>query len=214
MSYQMLFLDFSMLGYHPEDCVVLDCSVAVVNRDKMISNSPYSCMDAFRGVKRFKLDVASQKALGFVAHESGIKFWQSQSKEMIDRVVKPSKKDISVSDFTSQIIDYVSAQGKIDAWWSWNSMDDASILWRLFRTVNKEAIVREYLPRHRARDVATYIDGKFGLENPKLDIVPIDDVEYWEKVYVKTDSALEVMANIMRMQAILRAELDLEMVKR
>jgi hypothetical protein len=207
MSYQMLFLDFSMLGYHPEDCVVLDCSVSVVSREKMISSTPYSCMDAFGSVKRFKLEVASQKRLGFVSHESGIKFWQSQPKEMIDRVVKPSKKDLSVVDFTTQFIDFVASNGKIDTWWSWNNMDDASILWRLFRSANKEQIIREYLPRHRARDVATFIDGKFGLDNPKLDIVPIDDVEYWEKVYVKTDSSMEVMANIMRMQAIIRAEM-------
>jgi hypothetical protein len=93
-------------------------------------------------------------------------------------------------------------------------MDDAAILWRLFRSVNKESVIREHFPRYKSRDVVTFIDSKFDLGNKKLDFVPIDDVEYWNKIYVKTDSSMEVMANIMRIQAILRAENDLETVKK
>jgi hypothetical protein len=214
MSYNMMFIDFSMLGYYPEDCIILDCSVAVVSKDKMLSQTPYTTMDAFKEVKRFKFDISSQKALGFIAHENGIDFWRSQSKEMVDRVLKPSDKDLSVVDFTTAFIDHLISKGKINTWWSWNSMDDAAILWRLFRTVNKESAIREYLPRNKARDVATFIDAKFDLDNKKLDFVPIDDVEYWNKIYLKTDSAMEVMANIMRIQTILRAELDLEIPKK
>jgi hypothetical protein len=214
MSYNMMFLDFSMLGYHPEDCIILDCSVAVASKEKMLSGNPYTTMEAFKQVKRFKLDIPSQKALGFIAHESGIDFWKSQSKEMLDRVLKPSDKDLSVGEFTNMFIDHLIPRGGIDTWWSWNSMDDAAILWRLFRSVNKESTIREYLPRHKSRDVASFIDAKFDLENKKLDFVPIDDVEYWNKIYVKTDSAMEVMANIMRIQTILRAENDLEIPKK
>lgn len=214
MSYNMMFIDFSMLGYHPEDCVILDCSVAVVKKEKMLSDAPYTTMDAFKEVKRFKLEIPSQKALGFIAHESGVDFWKTQSKDMIARVLKPSDKDLTVQDFTTAFIEHLIPKGRIDTWWSWNSMDDAAILWRLFRSVNKEATIREYLPRHKARDVASFIDAKFDLENKKLDFVPIDDVEYWNRVYIKTDSAMEVMANIMRIQTILRAENDLEIPKK
>jgi hypothetical protein len=214
MSYNMMFIDFSMLGYHPEDCVVLDCSVAVADKEKMLSAEPYTTMSAFKEVKRFKLDIPSQKALGFVAHESGINFWKTQSKEMIDRVLKPSDKDLTVTDFANAFINHIIPKGNIDTWWSWNSMDDAAILWRLFRAANKEATIREYLPRHKARDVATFIAAKFDLENKKLDFVPIDDVEYWNKIYIKTDSSMEVMANIMRIQTILRVENDLEIPKK
>lgn len=214
MSYKMLFVDFSMLGYHPEDCVILDCSVAAVHKEKMLSDEPYTAMGAFKAVKRFKLDIPSQKALGFVAHESGIDFWKTQSKDMIDRVLKPSDKDMTVTDFATNLIEHIISKGKIDTWWSWNSMDDAAILWRLFRAANKEAVIREYLPRHKARDVGTFIDAKLDLENKRLDFDPISDVDYWNKIYIKTDSAMEVMANIMRVQAILRAENDLEIPKK
>jgi hypothetical protein len=209
MSYDMLFLDFAMLGYYPEDCIILDCSVAVVSKERMLSENPYTTMCAFKEIKRFKLDIPSQKTLGFVAHQNGIDFWKSQSKEMVERVLKPSNRDLNVNDFATAFIEHLIPKGKIDTWWSWNSMDDAAILWRLFRSVNKEAVIREYLPRHKARDVASFIDAKFDLENQRLDFVPIGDVDYWKQIYVKTDSAMEVMANIMRVQTILRAELEL-----
>jgi len=212
MSYNMLFIDFSMLGYYPEDCVILDCSVAVVEKGKMLSDLPYTTMDAFKQVKRFKLDIESQKSLGFIVHESGIEYWKTQSKEMVTRVLKPTPKDLKVPEFTVEFIEHLISKGKIDTWWSWNSMDDAAILWRLFRSVGKERAIREYLPRYKSRDVATFIDSKFDLDHKKVNFVPIADVQYWEQVYMKTDSAMEVMANIMRMQAIMRAEHDLEMV--
>jgi hypothetical protein len=208
---KLLFLDFAMLGYHPEDCVILDCSVGVAETERMLGSTPYTAMDAFKATKRFKLDISSQKELGFVAHQSGIDFWKTQPKEMIERVLKPSHKDLSVADFTTAFVEHLITVGQIDTWWSWNSMDDAAILWRLFRSVNKESVIREYLPRHKSRDVATFIDAKFDLNNKKLDFVPITDVEYWNKIYIKADSSMEVMANIMRVQAVLRAELDLEL---
>lgn len=215
MNHNMLFLDFAMLGYYPEDCALLDCSVAVVNTEKMLSNNPYSSMDAFKEVKRFKLDVVSQKEMGFIVYEDGLEFWKTQPKELIKRVLKPSsEKDMTVDVFTTAFIENLISKGKVNTWWSWNSMDDAAILWRLFRSVNKENMIREYLPRYQARDVATFIDAKFDLDNKNVDFVPIDDVEYWNKIYLKTDSSMDVMANIMRMQAILRAEIELEMVKR
>ena len=206
---RILFIDFSMLGYYPEDCIVLDCSVGAVETDKMLSSSPYSAMDVLRIIRRFKFDIASQKVHGSVAHQSGIDFWRSQSSDMIDRVLKPSTKDVSVATFSSLFIEYLITTRKIDSWWSWRAMDDAAILWRLFRMVGRESAIREYLPRHKARDLATFIDAKFGLDNKKLGFIPIADVDYWNKIYISTDSTAEVMANVMRMQAILRAENDL-----
>lgn len=211
---KLLFIDFAMLGYHPEDCAILDCSVGTVDTDKMLSSTPYTVMDALKSTKRFKLDVVSQKEQGSIVYQDGVDFWKSQSAELVNRVTKPSPTDISVSSFTSFFVEHLISVGKVDTWWSWNSMDDAAILWRLFRMVDKEAVIREYLPRHKARDLATFIDTKFDLGRKKLDFVPIADEEYWSKVYVKVDSTAEVMANIMRMQTILRAENDMEMLNR
>lgn len=214
MKNKQLFLDFSMLGYHPEWCIMLDCSVAVVDTEKMLSDVPYTVKTALSQVKRFKLSIEDQKRLGYVVCKDGLAFWQTQPKAIIDRTVKPSINDLTVEQFTSKFVDYLIPHGKIDTWWSWNSMDDASILWRLFCDANKENVIREYLPRWKSRDIATFIDSKFDFSLKKLDIVPINDVEYWNSIFVKNDSTIDVVSNVLRMQAVLRAENDLENVKR
>lgn len=211
---KLLFIDFAMLGYYPEDCIVLDCSVSTVDTDKMLSSTPYTVMDVLKCIKRFKLDVVCQKEQGSVVYQDGVDFWKSQTDDLIKRVLKPSPTDISISLFTTSFVDYLVSNGKVDTWWSWNNMDDAAILWRLFRMVDKEAIIKEYLPRHKARDLVTFIDAKFDLGNKKLNFIPIKDEEFWNKVYISVDSTAEVMANIMRMQAILRAENDMEIPNR
>lgn len=210
MKNKILFLDFSMLGYHPEWCIMLDCSSAVVDTEKMLSNDPYTVKSAFATIKRFKLSIADQKELGYTVCPDGLAFWQTQPKAMIDRTIKPSDKDLTVEQFTSNFIDYLIPHGNIDTWWSWNSMDDASILWRMFCDVEKENTIREYLPRWKSRDMATFIDSKFDFGLKKLDIVPISDVEYWNSIFVKNDSTIDVMANVLRMQAVLRSENDME----
>lgn len=214
MKTKHLFLDFSMLGYHPEYSIMLDCSVAVVDAAKMISAAPYTTKTVFKEIKRFKLSIADQKERGYVVCPDGLEFWKTQPSELIARTVKPSDKDLTIEQFTTSFIEYLIPYGNIDAWWSWNNMDDASILWRLFCDADKEAVIREYLPRWKSRDMMTFIDSKFDFELKKLDIVPVDDVEYWNSIFVKNDSRMEVMSNILRMQAVLRAEKDLENVKR
>lgn len=213
-SNKHLFLDFSMLGYHPEWAIMLSCSAAIVDVEKMLSAEPYTTKSAFREVKQFKLSVKDQKELGYTIDKDGVEYWQNQGKYLIDRVVKPSNNDLTVKEFTTKFIEYIIPHGNIDMWWSWNSMDDAAILWRLFCDAGREDTIREYLPRYKSRDMATFIDSKFDFQLKKLDIEPIEDVEYWNNIFVKSDSSLDVMANVLRLQAVLRAENDLENVKK
>jgi hypothetical protein len=214
MKDKFLFIDFSMLGYHPESCIVLDCSVAVVDTKTMVSSTPYTTKSAYSKIRRFKFSIADQKARGRVALSDGVEFWTSQPKAIIERTLKPHSKDLTVDEFTKEFVNYLAPYGKIDLWWSWNSMDDAAILWRLFCESTKEGVIREHLPRHKSRDMSTFIDSKFEFNLPKLDMAPINDEEYWKSIHVKADSSIDVMANILRMQAIMRAELDMENVDR
>lgn len=214
MKNKHLFVDFSMLGYYPERCVILDCSVAIVDAEKMISSEPYSAMKAFNQVKRFKLSIEDQKKLGFEVPFDGVEFWKTQPKDLVNRTLKPSDKDLTVEQFTLEFIEFLIPHGNVDCWWSWNMMDDAAVLWRLFHSVEKENMIREYLPRWKARDVATMIDCKFDFNLKKLDLTPINDQEYWDKLQVNNDSSIDVMSSILRLQAVLRAENDLDMVER
>lgn len=214
MKDKFLFIDFSMLGYHPENCIVLDCSVAVVDTKTMVSTSPYTTKSAYSSIKRFKLSIADQKDRGYLAASDGVEFWKSQPKAIIERTLKPHSKDLTIDEFTREFVNYLLPHGRIDLWWSWNSMDDAAILWRLFCDSKKESVIREHLPRWKSRDMSTFIDSKFEFNLPKLDMTPINDEEYWKSIYVKADSSIDVVANVLRMQAIMRAELDMENVDR
>lgn len=214
MKNKQLFIDFSMMGYNPEQSVMLDCSVGVVDTKKMVSTTPYTVKTAFAAIKRFKLNIADQQRLGYTMCSDGIEYWKKQPKAIIDRTVKPSPNDLTVDQFTTKFIDFVSEHGNVDTWWSWNSMDDAAILWRLFKGVNKERVIHEHLPRWKSRDMITLIDSKFDFKLNDLRVVPIDDVDYWNAMFVDCDSSFDVVSNILRMQAIFRAENDLENIQR
>jgi hypothetical protein len=73
--------------------------------------------------------------------------------------------------------------------------------------------LKEYLPHWKLRDTRTFIDAK--LDFPKVNsFVPVQDEEFWNKVFQAHDSSWDILADILRIQAILRAEQDLEMIKR
>jgi len=44
--------------------------------------------------------------------------------------------------------------------------------------------------------------------------VPVSDVDYWNSAFVAHDSTHDVAADVLRLQAIHRAENDLEMVEK
>jgi hypothetical protein len=83
---------------------------------------------------------------------------------------------------------------------------------RLFRSQGKLAHFEDRLNHWRVRDTRTWIDAK--LNFPKDNgFVPVDDLEKWNKVFRKHDSLWDVWADVMRLQAIARAEADLEQVQ-
>jgi hypothetical protein len=208
-----LLIDFSMLGYVPENCVVLDCSVCVVDPEKMVSEEPYTTRSVFAEVVRFKLSAADQVKRGMVAHPDGVDYWKSQPKATVDRVLKPSQADLDLDQFAERLIDHVAPQ-KIDRWWSRHAIDDAAVLWRLFHAVGKRDMLNSHLSRHGSRDLVTYLDSAFNFQRKKVDYVPIADVQYWEKIFQPQDSSHSVMADALRLQGVRRAELDLPMVER
>ena len=71
--------------------------------------------------------------------------------------------------------------------------------------------MNEYLPFWKIRDIRTFIDTK--LNYPKKNgFIPIQDEQLWSKSFVEHNSSWDVLADVLRMQAILRAEEELEMI--
>ncbi|MFA7407641.1 MAG: 3'-5' exoribonuclease [Anaerolineaceae bacterium] len=207
-----LFIDCETMGTNTYDCAVIDFSAFVLDTDIILSNNPYT-LKTIVDVKRFKLNIEKQVAKhGFKVYSDTIKFWQEQPDSVRKRIA-PSKDDLTLEDFSHQFLAYLSQYGKIDYWWSRNNAFDPLILWRLFESAGKSKLIYEYLLHWKLRDIRTFIDAK--LDFPiKNGFVPVQDEDFWNKVFQEHDSSWDVLADVLRFQAITRAEHDLPGVTR
>jgi hypothetical protein len=210
---RIIFIDFETMGDDVLDpCAAIDMSIIVGNTDKMLSDNPYSCKDIILS-KKFKLSISDQVSnYGFTVQDSALKFWQEVSPEA-RKHIKPSSIDLTVEQFTVELISYLNTVGKFDYWFSRGNTFDPIILQRLFKVVGKTYVFKEYFRFNRVQDIRTHINAK--MEYPvTTNITPIQDDEFWKKVFVEHDSAWDVLADLLRYQTILRLENGLEQPKR
>ena len=207
-----LILDFETMGTKVYDCAVIDCSFYVFDTDKMISSDPYTTKNIV-DIHKCKLSVQKQvDNYGWKVYSDTIQFWQSQSKE-VRKLIVPKETDITVEEFASEFFNVLNKAGKISHWWTRSSSFDPLILWRMMEQIGKEQNINQYLPHWKHRDTRTFIDAK--LNFPKINgFIPIEDTAFWEKAFQAHNSSWDVLADLLRIQALLRAEADLEMIKR
>lgn len=205
-------MDFETFGTNVNDCAVIDCSFFVFDTEKMISKEPYTTKSIV-DIKKCKLSVKNQvDKYGWKVYNDTIKFWQSQAKE-VQKLISPRQSDITLEQFSIELFNTLNQSGKINCWWTRSSSFDPPIMWRLMKAVNMDTAFNEHLPHWKHRDTRTFIDAK--LDFPAVNgFIPVEDTEFWNKVFQKHNSSWDVLADILRMQAIFRAENDLEMVKR
>lgn len=207
-----LLLDFETLDNNQLSCAIIDCSVFVIDTDKMLSDKPYTTKSITQ-VKHFKLSAKDQvQNYKYTVSDETIKFWQTQSAEIRNRI-SPKEDDLTVQEFCTQFHNYLVSQPKIDYWWSRANTFDPIILWRTFTDVNLSHHLNEYLKFWRVRDVRTFIDAKFDFQT-KNGFCPIQDEEFWNKVFQEHNSSWDVLADALRIQSIYRAEHDLEQIQR
>lgn len=210
MSRNDFIIDFETMGKRVQDCAVIDCSVMVFNWDKMLSDDPYTVRDLNR-TKRFKLSVADQvKNYDWKVEKDTLSFWEGQSPE-VRANIKPMSDDLTVSDFVSQFHTYLVNCPKIDYWWTRGNTFDPIILNRIADSQGKLLHIEEYLKFWRVRDTRTHIDAKFDFPK-KNGFVPVKDESSWNKVFKEHDSSWDILADVLRLQAIARAENDMEQV--
>ena len=210
---KLLWIDCETFGDDVlEPCAVIDMSVLVGDTEKMLSENPYTCKDIV-SVKRFKLSVKDQvQNYGFVVQDSAMKFWQEVSPEA-RKHIKPAANDLTVEQFLVDFVDYLNGIGKINYWFTRGNAFDPIILQRLFKVVGKTAVFKEYFRFNRVQDMRSHINAK--LDYPvTTNICPIQDEEFWNKVFVHHDSRWDVLADLLRYQTILRLENGLEQTER
>ena len=204
-------LDFETIGQNETKSVVVDCSYCMFDRERFLLK-PYSFEELVSTMQYAKFDIESQvKNYGYQLYKEDLKFW-SKLPVHARKPLTPTKEDLSLVDFRKSVIEYLTNK-KIDYWWSRGNNFDPVVLARIFRDTGNSFDLNQYLPYWRVRDIRTFIDAKFNF-NTINGFVPVADKQYWGITFQEHNSVHDVAADILRMQAILRAEADLDMVEK
>jgi hypothetical protein len=212
MTKQHFILDFETMGQDVFKIPILDCSYMVFDWDRFTTDNPYSLVELVENAKRDKVNVKEQcEIYGAKFTKRDLEWWMSQGNEA-KKVLNPSKDDVSVGIFIDRFISYIENK-TIGYWWTRANTFDPLILQRWATIVGKFDTITQHLSPWLVRDTRTFIDAKFNF--PKVNgFVPVSDEQYWNKTFIKHDSRFDIAADILRLQAISRAENDLEMINR
>ena len=80
------------------------------------------------------------------------------------------------------------------------------------KSQNKVNHLQSHLQHWKVRDTRTFIDAKFDFGLKKNGFNPCANEEKWDSVFKAHDSAWDVLADVMRLQSITRAENDMEQI--
>ena len=206
---QDFILDFETIGQNALKCPIIDVAYVVFDWD-MFLEQPYSFEGLVSKVRTDKLSVKDQMARGCSFRQSDLDWWNKQSPEARANI-KPKQDDLTIEQFSNNIFEYLRKVGKIQYWWSRGNSFDPVILERVMFDLGKHDLMNEYLRWWRVRDIRTYIDAKFNFET-KNGFVPVADEAYWNSTFIGHDSKHDIAADILRLQAIHRAENDLPQI--
>lgn len=212
MSDLHFILDFETMGQDVFNIPILDCSYLAFDWERFTSDRPYSLLELVESAQYSKLNIKEQcEVYGAKFTKRDVEWWNSQG-DAVKHILKPSTNDISVNSFIDKFIAYISDK-QFSHWWSRSNTFDPLILQRWSSIVNKFDVICNHLDPWKVRDTRTFIDAKLNFPK-KNGFIPISDMDYWEKTFMKHDSRFDIAADILRLQAILRAENDLEMINR
>ena len=204
--------DMETIGAGVFSCPVVDMAYTTFEWQRFLDN-PYSFEEAAASVHTVKVDVQDQiQNYGCKFRKEDVQWWEKLPKIARDKL-KRTPEDLSVVDLCDKILSYLREENKVDYWWSRDNTFDPVILGRLMDETDNEHLFKEYLKFYKVRDIRTHIDAKFDYTT-RSGFVPVADPDYWNKTFVAHDSTHDVAADILRLQAIHRAENDLEQVEK
>lgn len=205
-------LDYETIGQNARLAPAIDCSYTTFEWERF-TDQPYTFQELITTIKKSKISIKNQVTnYDFSYKEDDLKWWMEQPPE-VRKNIKPLPTDLTVPQFIETLIDFLRKSPKIDYWWSRANGFDPVILHHQSSCVKKDVLMNEYLPHWRLRDTRTYIDAKFDFST-KNGFVPIADEEYWNANFKAHDSTHDVAADILRLQAIHRAQHDMEQTER
>lgn len=205
-----IIIDFETLGSNVHKCPALDMSYIAFDWDRFLTE-PYTFDELVNSEDiggTIKFDVEDQiKNYSCQLTKHDIKWWDEiriTNPKAYDRAVKPSKNDVSVSDFCEIFINFLAFKKNIDRFWSRGNTFDPIILWRLFSDCGELNKLDIYLKHWKARDTRTYMESLLGFDLKSTNFCPIDDETLWKKYFQHHNSRHDCAADILRMQKIYR----------
>lgn len=198
-----MILDFETLGQDVLSCPIIDCSYVAFEYERFL-DQPYTIAELLKMIQKTKLSIEDQvKRNKMVVEKSSLDWWQEQGKEARSKL-KPSPNDVTLEDFMEDILSYAEGY-KIKYWWSRSNTFDPIILGQRAAILGMKKRMDTCLPYWGVRDTRSYIDAKFDFKS-STSFTPIEDHDLWNRTFVKHDSAHDIMADILRLQAIVRSE--------
>lgn len=208
-------IDFETIGGNSREIPAIDAAYTVFDWERFTTN-PYSFKELVIGMEHAKFDIKDQMLNhGCKYNDSDLQWWLDKPADLRQNL-KPSENDLKPAQFIEKLIDYLRASGgKIDYWWSRSNSFDPVVLDRLAHNANKASLLSSYLKYWTVRDTRTFIDAKFDFNVPggRNAFVPVSNVEVWNYNFKAHDAKHDVAADILRLQAIVRAEADLEQIE-
>jgi len=212
MTKTNFIFDMETIGANVLVCPVVDMAYTTFVWQRFL-DEPYTFQELVDSVQTVKLSIMDQmKNYNCSFKKEDITWWENLPKHARDKI-KESDSDLTAVDFCDKIVAYLKEQKKLDYWWSRGNSFDPVILDRLMKATGNDSAYSQYLQYWKVRDVRTYIDAKFNFTT-KSGFVPLADEKYWEETFVAHDSSHDVAADVLRLQAIFRAEHDLEQTTR
>ena len=209
---QDFIYDLETIGANVFVCPIVDIAYRTFYWDRF-TDQPYSFAELTNTMQTAKASVKDQMDnYNCSFRKDDVAWWESLPKEARDNM-KPSTNDLTVTEFCDTILSYLREAGKIDYSWSRGNTFDPVILSRHMLSTSKIDEFDKSLKFWKVRDIRTHIDAKFNYTT-RSGFVPVADEDYWAKAFIAHDSTHDVAADILRLQAIHRAENDLEQVER
>lgn len=206
MSKELIF-DYETMGQNTMECVVLDCAFFTFDRSRFKSDNPYTFEEIVDEAQYLKLDVKDQvKRHGFVVEGSAVEWWGRQGDAARKRIA-PKPDDITLQQYYDSFMDYIEQTGPLDYFWSRSNTFDPIIIWRISRTLGKEASQRhdKLLPFWAVRDTRTFIDALTGFQDRHTNsFIPEEDKDAWHKKFEQHNCVHDIAADLLRMQVLER----------
>ena len=204
-------LDTETMGSESTTCAVVDFSYVCFDWDRFIKD-PYTFDELLSLVQRSKLDVQHQvKEFGFKVDKDTVAWW-SQLPAEVRVMAKPNKDDLTLDQFFDKLNTYLSGYDKIHYWWSRANSFDPVILWRMIKHRDDKHLINDKLPHWKLRDTRTFIDARANFPI-KTSFIPFKDEIKWNSLFKEHNSVHDIIADILRLQVLIRLENDLDPVE-